>query len=45
MQKKAIDSQNQSQILNDFSIILTDPLLGNSDYLDDLLMKPFHNYN
>ena len=29
----------------EFSLVLCDPLLGNSDYLDNLLMKPFQNFN
>jgi hypothetical protein len=29
----------------EFSLVLCDPLLGNSDYLDNLLMKPFQHFN
>lgn len=29
----------------DFSLILTDPLVGNADLLDNLLLKPFLKYN
>ena len=41
MQKINLSNQEQT----DFSVILTDPLLGNSEYLDGLVMKPFEDLN
>jgi hypothetical protein len=37
MQKINLGNQEQT----DFSVVLTDPLLGNSEFLDNLLIKPF----
>jgi hypothetical protein len=39
-QRSNIPGQIQSSI-PEFSMILTDPYLGNSDFLNNILMKPF----
>ena len=37
-------SQGVSQI-PEFSFVLCDPLLGNSDFMNNMLMKPFQQFN
>lgn len=44
MQIKAFQ-RSEPKIACEFSVILTDPLLGNSSYQDDLFMKPFAQFN
>ena len=43
--KAATFKQPGTVSTKDFSLILTDPLVGNSDLLDNLLLKPFLKYN
>jgi hypothetical protein len=38
-------AQHHQTPIPEFSLVLCDPLLGNSNYLDNTLLKPFQHFN